>query len=177
VRDAVEAGARTIVVITAGLSETGRTGCRTRGRRRWRIARAAGVVLVGPNCHRHGRHRHQTSSSATPCCPPGDVPVLSQSGNLVLDLAALLGDRGWGVARFVSVGNQADLSVVDLMESCVDHDGTRAVALYAEDVVDGRAFVDGRACAASTPASRSSCSRPGARRRRSRSAAVAHRPR
>ena len=71
--------------------------------------------------------------------PPGEVAVLSQSGNVVLDLAALLGDRGLGVSRFVSLGNQADLTVVDLMAACVDHDATRAVAIYAEDVVDGRA--------------------------------------
>jgi acyl-CoA synthetase (NDP forming) len=73
--------------------------------------------------------------------PPGEVTVLSQSGNLVLDLAGLLVERGLGVSRFVSVGNQADVTVVDLMWASVDHEGTRAVAVYAEDVVDGRGFV------------------------------------
>jgi len=139
VRDAVEAGARTLVVITAGLSETGADGVRTE-QEVLRIARAAGVGLVGPNCI--GLVDTGTSLQLTHALlPPGDVTVLSQSGNIVLDLAALLEDRGLGVARFVSVGNQADVSVVDLMESCVTHAGTRAVALYAEDVVDGRAFV------------------------------------
>ena len=70
------------------------------------------------------------------------MAVLSQSGNLVLDLAALLADRGLGVSRFVSLGNQADLGLVDFLHACVDHEGTRAVAVYAEDVVDGRAFLD-----------------------------------
>ena len=139
VRDAVEAGARTLVVITAGLSETGAQGARLE-EEALRIARAAGVVLVGPNCigvADTGAGLQLTHA----VLPPGDVTVLSQSGNIVLDLAALLEDRGLGIARFVSVGNQADVSVVDLMDSCVAHAGTRAVALYAEDVVDGRAFV------------------------------------
>ena len=103
--------------------------------------RAAGAVLVGPNCL--GVVDTTTGLQlAHAVLPAGDVAVLSQSGNLVLDLAALLDDRGLGVSRFVSLGNQADLRVVDLMRACVDHDGTRAVAIYAEDVVDGRAFVE-----------------------------------
>ena len=50
------------------------------------------------------------------------------------------------MSRFVSLGNQADLGVVDFLRACVGHEGTRAVAVYTEDVVDGRAFLDvGRA--------------------------------
>jgi acyl-CoA synthetase (NDP forming) len=139
VHDAVDAGARSLVVITAGLSEHDDAGARVE-QAALLIARAAGVVLVGPNCL--GVVDTGTSLQLSHAVlPPGDVTVLSQSGNVVLDLAALLEDRGLGVARFVSVGNQADVSVVDLMESCVAHEGTRAVAMYAEDVVDGRAFV------------------------------------
>ena len=103
--------------------------------------RAAGAVLVGPNCL--GVVDTTTGLQLSHAVlPAGDVAVLSQSGNLVLDLAGLLADRGLGVSRFVSLGNQADLGVVDFMHACVDHDGTRAVAVYAEDVVDGRAFLD-----------------------------------
>ena len=105
------------------------------------IARDAGAVLVGPNCL--GIVDTTTGLQlAHAVLPAGDVAVLSQSGNLVLDLAGLLADRGLGVSRFVSLGNQADLGVVDLLHACVGHEGTRAVAVYTEDVVDGRAFLD-----------------------------------
>lgn len=139
VGDAVEAGARALVVITAGLAELGAEGALVE-REAVRVAREAGVSMVGPNCL--GIVDTTTDLQLSfDVLPPGTVTVLSQSGNVVLDLAALLGDRGLGIARFVSVGNQADLGVVDLMRACVDHDGTRAVAIYAEDLVDGRAFV------------------------------------
>ena len=126
-----------------------------------RLARSTGAVLVGPNCI--GVVDTSTQLQLThDVLPAGAVAVLSQSGNLVLDLAALLEDRGLGVSRFVSLGNQADLTVVDLMASCVDHDDTRAVAIYAEDVVDGR-----RSSPPPVPfvrrASRSSCWRRAAR--------------
>ena len=140
VTDAVAAGARAIVAITAGLSETGPEGARLEAEG-LAIARGAGAVLVGPNCL--GIVDTTTGLQlAHAVLPAGDVAVLSQSGNLVLDLAGLLADRGLGVSRFVSLGNQADLGVVDLLHACVGHEGTRAVAVYTENVVDGRAFLD-----------------------------------
>lgn len=139
VAEAVAAGARTLVVITAGLSELGAEGKRIEGQA-VRVARSAGVRMVGPNCLGIVDTTTQLQLSHD-LLPAGDVAVLSQSGNVVLDLAALLEDRGLGISRFVSVGNQADLSVVDLMDSCIAHDGTGAVAVYAEDLVDGRGFV------------------------------------
>ena len=146
VTDAVAAGARAVVGITAGLSESGAEGAR-READALAVVRAAGAVLVGPNCL--GVVDTTTGIQlAHAVLPPGDVAVLSQSGNLVLDLAGLLDDRGLGVSRFVSLGNQADLGVVDFLHACVGHDGTRAVAVYTEDVVDGPAFLDGRPRAA-----------------------------
>ncbi len=140
VADAVAAGARAIVAITAGLSEAGAEGALLEAEALG-IVRDAGAVLVGPNCL--GIVDSTTGLQlAHAVLPDGDVAVLSQSGNLVLDLAGLLADRGLGVSRFVSLGNQADLGVVDFMLACVGHEGTRAVAVYTEDVVDGRAFLD-----------------------------------
>lgn len=136
---ALDAGARSLVVITAGLSELGAEGAVVE-QEIVRLARSAGAVLVGPNCL--GIVDTSTTLQLShDVLPTGSVAVLSQSGNLVLDLAALLADRGLGVSRFVSLGNQADLTVVDLMASCVAHEATRAVAIYTEDVVDGRAFL------------------------------------
>ncbi len=139
VADAVAAGARAIVAITAGLAEVGADGAR-REAEGVAIARAAGAVLVGPNCL--GVVDTTTGLHLAPVdLPSGDVALLSQSGNLALDLAGLMADRGLGVSRFVSVGNQADLRIADLMLACAAHEGTRAVAVYTEDVVDGRDFV------------------------------------
>lgn len=140
VADAVAAGARVVVAITAGLAELGAEGALVEAEA-VRIAREGGAVLVGPNCL--GVADTTTGLQlAHAWLPPGEVSVLSQSGNVVLDLAALLAERGLGVARFVSLGNQAQLDVPAAMRACLDHDGTRAVAVYAEDVVDGRAFVE-----------------------------------
>ena len=99
-----------------------------------------GAVLLGPNCL--GLVDTSTDLQLShDLLPPGEVAVLSQSGNLALDLASLLAERGLGVSRFVSLGNQADLTVVDLMDGVRDHDATRAVAVYVEDVAAGRRLI------------------------------------
>jgi acyl-CoA synthetase (NDP forming) len=139
VDDALAAGARAIVGITAGLSEASEEG-RAIELEALRRIRGAGAALVGPNC----LGVIDSTSSLFLASEPftaGPVAVLSQSGNLVIDVDDLLARRGLGISRFVSLGNQADVSLAELMLACVDHAGTRAVAVYAEDVHDGRAFV------------------------------------
>ena len=47
---------------------------------------------------------------------------------------------GLGFSRFVSIGNQADVSAAELVTAMAAHPGTHAIALYVEDFRDGRAF-------------------------------------
>lgn len=139
VDDALAAGAKALVVITAGLSELSDEG-RAIEEEALRRVRTAGANLVGPNC----LGMIDTTSGLYLSSDPfgaGNIAVLSQSGNMVIDVDRMLADQGLGISRFVSLGNQSDVSLADLMHAMVDHDGTRAVAIYAEDVRNGRAFV------------------------------------
>jgi acetate---CoA ligase (ADP-forming) len=151
VEDALAGGAKAIVGITAGLGETGPVGLARQEAITARI-RSAGAVLVGPNCL--GMVDNSTelylSSGAF---EPGSVALLSQSGNLALEIQLLLARRGLGFSRFVSLGNQADLTVTDLVGDCIAHEQTRAIAIYAEDFLDGRGFAAaaGAAVAAGKP--------------------------
>lgn len=138
VDDALAGGAKAIVGITAGLGETGPVGLARQEAITARI-RDAGAVLVGPNCR--GMVDNSTElylSSDT--FEPGSIALLSQSGTIALELQLLLARRGLGFSRFVSLGNQADLTVTDLVRDCVAHEHTRAIAIYAEDFLDGRGF-------------------------------------
>ena len=110
-------GARAIVAITAGLGEAGAEG---RAREDALIARIrdAGAVLVGPNCLGLVDNTTATYLSSNQFAP-GSVAVLSQSGNLAIELDRLLvGARTGHISRFVSLGNQADVSLVELIEAC-----------------------------------------------------------
>ncbi|WP_205881541.1 acetate--CoA ligase family protein [Leucobacter coleopterorum] len=59
---------------------------------------------------------------------------------MALELSGFLSERGLGFSRFVSLGNQADVTAAELIEACADHEATRVIALYCEDFGDGRAF-------------------------------------
>jgi acyl-CoA synthetase (NDP forming) len=142
--DAVDAvlakGARGIVAITAGIGETGDAG-RAREQALIERVRAAGAVLVGPNCLGLVDNTTGTYLSSN-AFGRGDVALLSQSGNLAIELDRLFAARGLGMSRFVSLGNQADVGLVELVTACASDPATRAIAVYVEDFRDGRGFVD-----------------------------------
>src|ERR1700733_11761139 len=133
VDDALAAGARAIVVISAGTEGSGRDfalGAR---------ARDAGAVLVGPNCLGIFDAESELELASNDL-PPGTIAMISQSGNLALEVSLLAQEAGLGFSRFVSLGNQADLTTAELIDAMAAHELTQAIALYVEDFLDGREF-------------------------------------
>ncbi|WP_405942790.1 acetate--CoA ligase family protein [Streptomyces sp. NBC_00207] len=145
VDDALACGTKAIVGITAGFAEAGPAGL---ARQRAVVARVreAGAVLVGPNCLGIADNTTELYL-ASDRFAPGGVALLSQSGNLALELQLRGAPHGLGFSRFVSLGNQADVTLVDLVEDCARHEATTAIAVYAEDFGDGRAFARAAAAA------------------------------
>ena len=145
VDEAIAAGTRALVVITAGEADGDAGGARDRALAE--RARDAGVVLLGPNClgvFDAGAELDLVSNDL----PRGSIGLISQSGNLALELGMLAADVGLGFSRFVSVGNQADVQVAELLHEMAAHDQTELIAVYVEDFRDGRAFASAAAAAA-----------------------------
>jgi acetate---CoA ligase (ADP-forming) len=137
VDEAISAGCRALVVITAGEADGDAGGARdvALGAR----AREAGVILLGPNCL--GVFDAASELELVPNdLPRGSIGLLSQSGNLALEIGLLAEAAGLGFSRFVSVGNQADLAAGELIGELAAHEGTELIAVYVEDFRDGRAF-------------------------------------
>ncbi len=131
-------GARAIVAISAGFGELGADGKAQEEALAARV-REAGAVMVGPNCLGVYDAAAELDLGANDLTP-GPIGVISQSGNLALEISLLAADYGLGVSRFASLGNQADLSAADLVEVFAADPATDVVAVYAEDFRDGRAF-------------------------------------
>ena len=145
VDEALACGAKAIVAVTAGFAETGAEGL-ARQRAVAEKVRAAGAVLVGPNCLGIADNTTELYL-ASDAFDLGGVALLSQSGNLALELQLAFAPHGLGFSRFVSLGNQSDVTLVDLVRDCARHDATKAIAVYAEDFGDGRAFAQAAATA------------------------------
>lgn len=145
--DAVDAalacGATGIVAINAGFAELGGDG---RARQAELVARvrAAGAMLVGPNCLGLMDSGTELEAAWLPVgragLEAGPLAIVSQSGNLGLDLAVHARERGIGISRFISIGNQGDVSLAEFIGDLASHEETAVIALYCEDVGDGRAL-------------------------------------
>ncbi|OGQ95110.1 MAG: acyl-CoA synthetase [Deltaproteobacteria bacterium RIFOXYD12_FULL_57_12] len=149
VREAVAAGARALVVISAGFKETGPAGLALE-RQIVAICASRRVRLLGPNCLGLINTACALNASFAGSMPKaGGISVFSQSGALctaILDLAAA---RNLGLAKVVSIGNKADITEVDLLRALGRDEATRAIVGYLEDIGDGDAFVKAAEDAAS----------------------------
>ncbi|TNM41198.1 acetate--CoA ligase family protein [Nocardioides albidus] len=135
---ALAMGTKGFLGITAGIDAAhGEPGLERRLAER---IRAAGARIVGPNCL--GLYDAATDLDlAWGTFAPGQLAVISQSGQLGLELAGLAAHEGLGISRFVSVGNQVDVMAAELLEDLVGHEQTRAVVLYLESFTDARGLV------------------------------------
>lgn len=68
---------------------------------------------------------------------PGPMAVVSQSGQIGSELSIIADRFGLGVSRFVSIGNQSDVSAAEVLADLADHEQTEVIALYLESFTDG----------------------------------------
>jgi acyl-CoA synthetase (NDP forming) len=135
--EALKVGAKAIVALTAGLGETGDEN-KAREASAVKKIRAAGAVMVGPNCMGVIDTESELFGAAHMTLPAGDIAVITQSGGIGMELGCRAASSGIGFSRFISLGNQADLKAPDFIRELANHDQTRVIAMYLEDTGNGR---------------------------------------
>ncbi|MHC2281353.1 acyl-CoA synthetase (NDP forming) [Bradyrhizobium diazoefficiens] len=110
-------GVRSVVVFSSGFAELGEQGRAMQDRLRL-AARNSGMRLLGPNCL--GAVSVAEKSIATfsivlehSMPAAGSLGIVSQSGNLGSYTMRLASERGVGVSRFVTTGNECDVDIAD----------------------------------------------------------------
>ncbi|MBU2054944.1 MAG: acetate--CoA ligase family protein [Proteobacteria bacterium] len=131
---------KNMLLITSGFAETGVEGrCREEGL--VREARAAGILILGPNtmgiCNPHD-NLFCCGSSVRP--RPGTTAIVSQSGNLGVQLMGFAEHEGVGIRAFSGSGNEAMITIEDYMEAFEVDELTQTVVLYLESIKNGRRF-------------------------------------
>jgi acyl-CoA synthetase (NDP forming) len=131
------------IAIAAGFSEMGEAGAEAE-RDIARIASDGGVTVMGPNCM--GMISNEVSLHAVGFVvlhpPKGTLSFVSQSGNVGVTTTNTCQRRGIGIDKFASVGNEAQIGAVDVLEYLRDDPNTTCVMMYIEGIDDGRRFVD-----------------------------------
>ena len=138
-----ERGIPVALVVAADFSEAGEAGAAAEAELA-QTARTAGVTLIGPNCMglvaTHSRLNAVGFLELRP--QAGRLSVVSQSGNIGVQLLAAAERRGIGIDKYVTVGNEASTSALDVLDALCDDPGTGAALIYLEGVDDGRRFLD-----------------------------------
>ena len=138
--EALAAGVRALIVISAGFAETGTEGAE-RQEQLLALVRDHGARLIGPNCLGIASSPVRLNATFAPrSFPAGKIGFSSQSGALGLALLERAQATGLGVTSFVSIGNKADVSSNDLLEWWEDDEETEMVVLYLESFGNPRAF-------------------------------------
>jgi acyl-CoA synthetase (NDP forming) len=156
IEDCCAAQVTVATLFTAGFAETGDEGKR-RQDRILAMARAAGLRLIGPNCLGIVNVSGAVTLSANAAFEHeefrrGGLSVISQSGSMLGGIVTRAQERGLGFSKLVSVGNECDIGVGELVHLLVDDPDTRAILLFLEAFRDApvlgaaarRAFAAGK---------------------------------
>ncbi|MFY9717565.1 MAG: acetate--CoA ligase family protein [Thermoplasmata archaeon] len=148
VADTVEelgkAGAKGVIIISAGFREVGAAGSALEEEVVRRAARYR-MSLVGPNCFGIFTTDPAVSLNATfseNLPPRGNIAFVSQSGALGAGILEYGITQRIGFSRFVSVGNRAGVDENDLLRALGRDPATKVILLYVESLANGRKFLD-----------------------------------
>lgn len=144
VETAGQKGIKGCVVITAGFKEIGGQGVELE-RHLQAVAKKHGIRVLGPNClgvintHKDVR---MNASFARFMPKAGNIALVSQSGAMCVAILDVATGRNMGFSKFVSIGNKADVSEIDLLAYLKDDPDTDVIIMYLEDILDGHAFIE-----------------------------------
>ncbi len=145
-RDCVEAGVDAVIVITSGFGEIGEAGADRAAEMR-DILDGTDTRLLGPNCLGVWDAFSGVDTLFLPSYklqrpPAGNIAILTQSGAFGSTVMDLLAEMEIGLSRFISYGNQADITETELIEWLDADEETDAIAVYMEGASDGRDFLE-----------------------------------
>ncbi|HEU16092.1 MAG TPA: CoA-binding protein [Nitrososphaeria archaeon] len=138
--NAGKAGVKGAIVITSGFREMGDSGARLEEELK-AAADKNGVRFLGPN----------TMGIVTPSfnatftyvdVKHGGIAIVAQSGGMGAYMLTWAQRTGTGLSYFVGLGNQADISEVDVLRFLGEDSETKAIFVYLEGVSNGPRFLE-----------------------------------
>ena len=135
-------GIRHAIVVTAGFREVGGEGVALEEKLKG-IAEKYGIRFIGPNCIGVTNPHHRLNTTfLEDNSPPGFIGLASQSGSFVTQMTNYLDRLGIGFSTAFSIGNGANIDLVDCLEYLGACPNTKVIAMYVEGVSRGKEFMD-----------------------------------
>lgn len=140
VADSVKMRAKGIVIITAGLGETGEEGKRIEAEI-LRTATEGGAKIIGPNCSGLFSAAGDMNLLGVPPIQKGPLAVIAQSGNIIDSITHYAEMRGVGLSHIISAGNAIGVQFHEYIDYLGQDDATRAILMYMEGIKEGGEIV------------------------------------
>lgn len=135
-------GIKHAIVVSGGFKELGGEGVKLENELQ-EIANTHEMRFLGPNCIGVTNPRHRLNTTLLQYLGnPGFIGMASQSGSFITQMFHYLANFGLGFSTAFSVGNEANVDIVDCMEYLGLCPHTRVIALYIEGIKRGKAFVE-----------------------------------
>lgn len=142
VDDCGRRGLRGVIVVSGGFREIGPEGA-ARETKLVQTIQRYGMRLIGPNAVGVMDTITRLNTTFIAGMPPrGDIAFVSQSGAIcggIVDWARM---EGIGFSRFISLGNQANVTQTDMLAFLEKDPHTEVIAIYLEGITDGRSFME-----------------------------------
>ena len=136
-----KAGIHYAIIITAGYGEIGQKGAQLQ-QELIDVAQKYDIRFLGPNCIGIVNSPIGLNTTWFPSkYRPGHVGIISQSGSYVTQTLTYFEKLGLGISQAISVGNQANIDMVDCLEYLGKDDQTRSIAMYIEGIKIPKAFL------------------------------------
>jgi len=140
VADSVKMGAKGIIIITAGLGESGEEGKKIEAEILEEAAKT-GAFIIGPNCSGMFSASANINFLGVPQIERGPISVLAQSGNVIDSLTHYAKMRGVGFSKIISVGNAIGVNFHEYINYLKDDPDTKVIMTYLEGIKEGNSLV------------------------------------
>jgi acetyl-CoA synthetase (ADP-forming) len=135
-------GIKHAIIVSGGFREVGSGGV-DREQELVEIAARYGIRFLGPNCIGVANPSQKLNTTFLRYLgEPGFIGMASQSGSFVTQMFNYLSRLSLGFSTAFSVGNEANIDIVDCMAYLGACPNTKVIALYIEGIRRGREFVE-----------------------------------
>jgi acetyltransferase len=152
--DLARKGVPAAIVVSGGFGEAGEAELEDKV---VEIAKEHGIRVLGPNTlglldpyngldtfflpeWKRSTRGHEAVSLPKP--KPGSIVLVSQSGGVGAALIDYIVGSGAGLRAFVGLGNQADVTLDEVISYYADDEKTRAILIYLEGLKNGRKLIE-----------------------------------
>jgi acyl-CoA synthetase (NDP forming) len=142
-------GIKYLIITSGGFRESGSEG-KELSNQIDKIAKKYNIRFIGPNClgiyngwYKYPEKKNAYFNTFWIYLPHkrGNISIISQSGTVAAQTAFYTNDLGVKIGKSISVGNERNIDLVDVLKYLKNDPQTEVIGLYIEEIKQGKDFI------------------------------------